>query len=76
MVLEDELAEMCLAALLTYKIRNMWDHLMRVPRDVANRRNLRALVHQRAKVCSTHDIQLLTATPYVITLDSEVPEAR
>ncbi|VDB86274.1 unnamed protein product [Peniophora sp. CBMAI 1063] len=40
----------CQAALLTYKIRNLWDHLMRVPRDVANRRNLRALVHQRAKI--------------------------
>ena len=39
-----------LAALLTLQIRNMWDHLSRFKRDVANRRNLRRLVHQRAKL--------------------------
>lgn len=38
------------AALITWKIRNVWDHLTACPRDVHNRRNLRTLVHQRAKV--------------------------
>ncbi|OBZ68449.1 30S ribosomal protein S15, partial [Grifola frondosa] len=38
------------AALLTMKIRNLWDHLSRVKKDVANRRSLRFLVHQRAKI--------------------------
>ncbi|KAH9035643.1 hypothetical protein EDB85DRAFT_1862913 [Lactarius pseudohatsudake] len=38
------------AALLTLQIRNMWTHLSRFKRDVANRRNLRRLVHQRAKL--------------------------
>ncbi|KAL0951963.1 hypothetical protein HGRIS_008614 [Hohenbuehelia grisea] len=38
------------AALLTYKIRNLWSHLTHFKRDVGNRRNLRKLVHQRAKV--------------------------
>lgn len=39
-----------LAALLTLQIRNMWNHLSQFKRDVANRRNLRRLVHQRAKL--------------------------
>ncbi|KAH9035639.1 mitochondrial ribosomal protein S15 [Lactarius pseudohatsudake] len=38
------------AALLTLQIRNMWTHLSGFKRDVANRRNLRRLVHQRAKL--------------------------
>ncbi|TFK41670.1 hypothetical protein BDQ12DRAFT_625691 [Crucibulum laeve] len=38
------------AALLTYKIRNLWNHLTTFKRDVGNRRGLRMLVHQRAKV--------------------------
>src|SRR5437763_1970175 len=38
------------AALLTYKIRNLWSHLTKYKRDIANRRSLRKLVHQRAKV--------------------------
>jgi small subunit ribosomal protein S15 len=39
-----------LAALLTLKIRNLWNHLGQFKRDVANRRSLRRLVHQRAKL--------------------------
>ncbi|KAH9056867.1 mitochondrial ribosomal protein S15 [Lactarius vividus] len=38
------------AALLTLQIRNLWTHLSGFKRDVANRRNLRRLVHQRAKI--------------------------
>ncbi|KAG5638023.1 hypothetical protein H0H81_002224 [Sphagnurus paluster] len=38
------------AALLTYKIRNLWTHLTTFKRDLGNRRSLRKLVHQRAKV--------------------------
>ncbi|KAG6857313.1 hypothetical protein H0H87_006506 [Tephrocybe sp. NHM501043] len=38
------------AALLTYKIRNLWWHLDKFKRDLGNRRFLRMLVHQRAKV--------------------------
>lgn len=38
------------AALLTYKIRNLWSHLTKYKRDVGNRLGLRKLVHQRAKV--------------------------
>jgi small subunit ribosomal protein S15 len=38
------------AALLTYKIRNLWNHLTTFKRDVGNRRALRKLVHQRAKI--------------------------
>lgn len=38
------------AALLTYKIRNLWNHLQAYKRDVANRRGLTKLVHQRAKI--------------------------
>lgn len=37
-------------ALLTLKIRNVWDHLMRSKKDIAGRRSLRQLVHQRAKM--------------------------
>ncbi|KAF8180422.1 hypothetical protein BJ912DRAFT_632393 [Pholiota molesta] len=37
-------------ALLTYKIRNLWTHLTTFKRDVGNRRALRKLVHQRAKL--------------------------
>ena len=39
-----------LAALLTYRIRNIWSHLTKFKRDTANRRSLRRLVHERAKV--------------------------
>ncbi|ESK93454.1 30s ribosomal protein s15 [Moniliophthora roreri MCA 2997] len=38
------------AAILTYRIRNLWNHLSKFRRDVGNRRGLRQLVHQRAKV--------------------------
>ncbi|KAG6911254.1 hypothetical protein DXG01_002092 [Tephrocybe rancida] len=38
------------AALLTYKIRNLWTHLQDFKRDVGNQRGLRMLVHQRAKI--------------------------
>jgi len=38
------------AALLTYRIRNLWNHLTTFKRDVGNRRGLRKLVHQRAKI--------------------------
>lgn len=38
------------AALLTYKIRNLWNHLQTFKRDVGNRRGLTKLVHQRAKI--------------------------
>lgn len=38
------------AALLTFRIRNLWSHLLRFRKDVANRRALRQLVHDRAKV--------------------------
>ncbi|KDQ18195.1 hypothetical protein BOTBODRAFT_553000 [Botryobasidium botryosum FD-172 SS1] len=38
------------AALLTAKIRNLWTHLNASPRDIHNRRSLRTLIHQRAKV--------------------------
>lgn len=40
----------CLAALLTYKIRNLWSHLTTFKRDVGNRRGLLKLIHQRAKI--------------------------
>ncbi|KAJ7575183.1 hypothetical protein C8J56DRAFT_976262, partial [Mycena floridula] len=38
------------AALLTYRIRNMWQHLQTFPHDVGNLTGLRKLVHHRAKV--------------------------
>jgi len=38
------------AALLTYRIRKLWTHLTQFKRDIGNRRGLRKLVHQRAKV--------------------------
>jgi small subunit ribosomal protein S15 len=38
------------AALLTLQIRNLWDHLNKFKRDIMNRRSLRKLVHQRAKI--------------------------
>ncbi|KAI0673915.1 S15/NS1 RNA-binding domain-containing protein [Trametes maxima] len=38
------------AALATYKIRNLWEHLSRSKKDIANRRSLRRLVHERAKI--------------------------
>jgi small subunit ribosomal protein S15 len=38
------------AALLTMRIRGMWDHLTAHKKDVACRLNLRKLIHQRAKV--------------------------
>ncbi|KAF8634921.1 hypothetical protein AX15_000661 [Amanita polypyramis BW_CC] len=38
------------AALLTYRIRNLYSHLTTFRRDVGNRRGLRKLVHRRAKI--------------------------
>ncbi|KAI0299884.1 hypothetical protein BC826DRAFT_993928 [Russula brevipes] len=38
------------AALLTLQIRNVWKHLSEFKRDLASRRSLRRLVHQRAKI--------------------------
>ena len=38
------------AALLTYKIRNLWEHLQTFKADIGNRRGLTKLVHQRAKI--------------------------
>ncbi|KAF9469535.1 hypothetical protein BDZ94DRAFT_1151100, partial [Collybia nuda] len=38
------------AALLTYQIRKLWTHLTNFRRDIGNRRGLRKLVHQRAKI--------------------------
>ncbi|KAJ9110083.1 hypothetical protein QFC19_001754 [Naganishia cerealis] len=38
------------AAILTHRIRMLADHIAANPRDVHNRKNLRALVHQRAKI--------------------------
>ncbi|KAF9235125.1 S15/NS1 RNA-binding domain-containing protein [Melanogaster broomeanus] len=38
------------AALLTMQIRNLWSHLLEFRKDVQNRRGLRKLVHQRAKI--------------------------
>ncbi|THH30221.1 hypothetical protein EUX98_g3950 [Antrodiella citrinella] len=38
------------AAILTMRIRNVWDHLTKNRKDVMTRRNLRKLVHQRAKI--------------------------
>ncbi|KAH8094683.1 mitochondrial ribosomal protein S15 [Cristinia sonorae] len=38
------------AAILTMRIRNVWDHLSKNRKDVIARRNLRQLVHQRAKI--------------------------
>ncbi|KXN85576.1 30S ribosomal protein S15 [Leucoagaricus sp. SymC.cos] len=38
------------AALLTYKIRNLWSHLTTFKRDVGNRRGILKLIHQRAKI--------------------------
>ena len=45
------LAPVCLlVALLTLQIRNVWNHLRAFKRDFSNRRSLRRLVHQRAKL--------------------------
>ncbi len=38
------------AALATMEIRNVWDHLSRCKKDIANRRSLRKLIHHRAKI--------------------------
>jgi len=38
------------AAILTVRIRNVWDHLNRQKKDVISRQRLRELVHKRAKV--------------------------
>ena len=43
-------ADPCTAALATMRIRNLWDHLGRCKKDIANRRSLRRLVHKRAKI--------------------------
>ncbi|TDL19415.1 S15/NS1 RNA-binding domain-containing protein [Rickenella mellea] len=37
-------------ALLTMRIRGVWDHLVRCKKDIFSRRSLRRLVHQRAKM--------------------------
>ncbi|KLO20144.1 S15/NS1 RNA-binding domain-containing protein [Schizopora paradoxa] len=37
-------------ALLTLKIRSVWEHLIRCKKDLTSRRALRRLVHQRAKM--------------------------
>lgn len=39
-----------LAALLTYRIRNLWAHRQKSPRDVGNKLGLRKLVHHRARL--------------------------
>ncbi len=41
---------LCTVALLTLKIRSVWDHLMKCKKDLTSRRALRRLVHQRAKM--------------------------
>ncbi|GAW00033.1 mitochondrial ribosomal protein S15 [Lentinula edodes] len=38
------------AAILTYRIRNLGNHLAKFPRDLGNRLGLRKLVHHRAKI--------------------------
>ncbi|CCM02757.1 uncharacterized protein FIBRA_04865 [Fibroporia radiculosa] len=38
------------AALLTLRIRKLWDHLSKFKKDIGNRRSLRRLVHQRARI--------------------------
>ncbi|THU96875.1 S15/NS1 RNA-binding domain-containing protein [Dendrothele bispora CBS 962.96] len=38
------------AAILTYRIRNLWNHLTTNKKDVGNRLGLRKLVHHRAKI--------------------------
>ncbi|KAI0030610.1 hypothetical protein K488DRAFT_87614 [Vararia minispora EC-137] len=38
------------AAILTYEIRNCWEHLHRAPRDIHGRRGLRRLLHKRQRV--------------------------
>lgn len=38
------------AAILTSRIHSLTDHLISSPRDIHNRRPLRALIQQRAKV--------------------------
>lgn len=45
-----EANESFVAALLTYQIHTVWEHLLRATRDIHNRRNLILLVHQRAKL--------------------------
>ncbi|KAI0094988.1 hypothetical protein BDY19DRAFT_988772 [Irpex rosettiformis] len=38
------------AAILTMRIRNVWQHINQFKHDVASRRGLRTLIHKRAKV--------------------------
>lgn len=38
------------AALITHQIRELWTHIENNPRDIHNRRNLRLLIHKRARV--------------------------
>ncbi|KAH9947081.1 mitochondrial ribosomal protein S15 [Amylocystis lapponica] len=38
------------AALLTMRIRNLWGHLGNFKKDISNRRSLRRLVHERARI--------------------------
>jgi len=54
------------AALLTYKIRNLWKHLTAFKRDTGNRRNLRLLVHQRARILRY--LKRISRTRYEILL--------
>ncbi|KZT52891.1 S15/NS1 RNA-binding domain-containing protein [Calocera cornea HHB12733] len=38
------------AAILTVRIRNMWKHLTTHKKDIHNRRSLKSMVHERAKI--------------------------
>ncbi|KAF9070383.1 hypothetical protein BDP27DRAFT_1447067 [Rhodocollybia butyracea] len=38
------------AAILTYRIRNLGNHMLKFPRDLGNKLGLRKLVHHRAKI--------------------------
>jgi len=62
-------------ALLTYKIRQVWKHLTVAKSDTGNRRNLRHLVHQRAKILRY--LKRIDRARYEILLDklSLVPES-
>lgn len=40
----------CVAALLTLRVRDLWAHMQRAPGDIHSRRSLRKLLNQRAKL--------------------------
>lgn len=63
------------AALMTYKIRQVWKHLTVSKPDTGNRRNLRHLVHKRAKMLRY--LKRIDRARYEILLDrlSLVPES-